>query len=166
MAGNLSFLYQGRQPAGAVDASGAKIGGQFMAMLIRQREIGFIAYGDVLVRERAYNAADSLAQVTPVLSGRTQAGWEVDTSGPKNTYKVVNRSVNPADGFLVASALITGTGSQGMACEGFTGGFTTSWPGMPPSYPLRSEWLHQINEGFERIAIAPFQLPEMEMVKT
>lgn len=93
---------------------------------------------------RATSVQERFTGATPRRRGDTAEGWKVEDQGiiaGFATVAVVNRVQTPL-GFLIASALITGTGRRGASAtpaRGYGGGFAAT-PGMLPSLPLQTAW--------------------------
>jgi hypothetical protein len=93
---------------------------------------------ETLLDERAAQAEESLRDATPIRTGATASSW--DTEAPEPLVRIVSNASTTPKNFLVASALITGTGSRGVPTTGYSGAFTLGWPGMAPRQPLHDVW--------------------------
>jgi hypothetical protein len=93
--------------------------------------------GDLL-DTRAEHAEASLRDATPIRTGATASSW--DTEAPEPLIRIVSNAYTTPRNFLVASALITGTGDRGVPTTGYAGAFRRGWPGMAPRQPLHDVW--------------------------
>lgn len=91
-----------------------------------------------LLDERARLAEETLRDATPIRTGATASAWTTDETGPLE--RTVFNAYTTERGFLVASGLITGTGSRGVATTGYVGSFAAGWPGMHPNPDLHAAW--------------------------